>query len=110
MDANDLEDGYRLGDWVVEPRLGCITSGRRSRALGPHHVRILQLLAANHGDRPFDHRDRCRAASVNLGTLYYYQKRFPDSVKQYESAQALALAESELKVDPTLGPLTAEKS
>jgi TolB-like protein/Flp pilus assembly protein TadD len=31
-----------------------------------------------------------RGASVNLGTLYYYQKRFPDAVKQYESAQALA--------------------
>ncbi len=50
MDAKDLGAGYRLGDWVVEPRLGRISSGERSRALAPQHARILQVLAANHGE------------------------------------------------------------
>lgn len=50
MDAKDLEDGYRLGDWVVEPRLGRMSSGGHSHALAPHLVRILELLAANHGE------------------------------------------------------------
>ena len=50
MDANDLEAGYRLGDWVVEPRLGRISNGQQSHALAPQHVRILQVLAANHGE------------------------------------------------------------
>ena len=49
-DANDLEAGYRLGEWVVEPLLGRISSGDRSHVLAPHHLRILQLLAANHGE------------------------------------------------------------
>ncbi len=50
MDAKDLEAGYRLGDWVVEPRLGRISSGERSHVLAPQHLRILQVLAANHGE------------------------------------------------------------
>jgi TolB-like protein/Flp pilus assembly protein TadD/DNA-binding winged helix-turn-helix (wHTH) protein len=50
MDANDLWGTFRLGDWVVEPRPGRITSGGRSHSIAPHHVRILQLLAANHGE------------------------------------------------------------
>lgn len=31
-----------------------------------------------------------RSAHANLGTLYYYQGRFPEAVREYESAQALA--------------------
>lgn len=50
MDASDLEEGYRLGDWVVEPRLGRISSGSDSHLLAPHHVRILRALAASHGE------------------------------------------------------------
>ena len=50
MEARDLEGGFRLGDWVVEPRLGRITGHGRSHALALHHVRILQVLAAQHGE------------------------------------------------------------
>jgi TolB-like protein/Flp pilus assembly protein TadD/DNA-binding winged helix-turn-helix (wHTH) protein len=50
MDANGLETGFRLGDWVVDPRLGRITRGGHSRAIAAHHVRILQILAAHHGE------------------------------------------------------------
>jgi tetratricopeptide (TPR) repeat protein len=34
-----------------------------------------------------------RSAYANLGTLYYYQGRFPDAVAQYERAEALASAD-----------------
>ncbi len=50
MDASDLEAGFRLGDWIVEPRLGRISSGGRSHALAPQHFRILQVLALSHGE------------------------------------------------------------
>ena len=50
MDAGDLESGFRLGDWVVEPRLGRISSGGRSHALPRQHFRILQVLALSHGE------------------------------------------------------------
>jgi len=50
MDANDLEGGFRLADWVVEPRLGRVTGNGRSHPLAPHHARILQILAARHGE------------------------------------------------------------
>ena len=50
MDAGDLEIGFRLGDWVLEPRLGRISGNGRSHALALHHVRILKLLAERHGE------------------------------------------------------------
>lgn len=50
MDAGDLEIGFRLGDWVLEPRLGRISRNGHSHALALHHVRILRLLAERHGE------------------------------------------------------------
>ena len=50
MDADDLEIGFRLGDWVFEPRQGRISGNGRSHALAFHHVRILKLLAERHGE------------------------------------------------------------
>ena len=50
MHADDLEIGFRLGDWVFEPRLARISGNGRSHALAFHHVRILQLLAERHGE------------------------------------------------------------
>jgi TolB-like protein/tetratricopeptide (TPR) repeat protein/DNA-binding winged helix-turn-helix (wHTH) protein len=50
MDATDLEEGFRLGDWVVEPRLGRVTGHGRSHPLDAHQGRILQVLAARHGE------------------------------------------------------------
>jgi len=50
MDASDLEAGFRLGDWVVEPRLGRITGDGRSSALTFHQLRVLQVLAEHHGE------------------------------------------------------------
>ena len=50
MDADDLDSGFRLGDWVVEPRLGRISANGVSRPLAFHHLRILRILAARHGE------------------------------------------------------------
>ena len=49
MDAGDLQDGFRLGDWVVEPQAGRIATREESRSLAPHLIRILLLLAERHG-------------------------------------------------------------
>ncbi|HMA30852.1 MAG TPA: tetratricopeptide repeat protein, partial [Casimicrobiaceae bacterium] len=50
MDAGDLQDGFRLGDWVVEPQAGRIATREESRSLAPHLIRILLLLAERHGE------------------------------------------------------------
>ncbi len=50
MDARDLEGGFRLGDWVVEPQFGRVSGNGRSHPLAPHHVRILHTLALQHGE------------------------------------------------------------
>ena len=50
MDAGDLKSGFRLGDWLVEPREGRITGNGQSHPLSHHQVRILQVLAERHGE------------------------------------------------------------
>jgi TolB-like protein/Flp pilus assembly protein TadD/DNA-binding winged helix-turn-helix (wHTH) protein len=50
MDAGDLDTGYRLGDWLVEPRHSRISGNGVSHALSPQQLRILQTLAERHGE------------------------------------------------------------
>ena len=50
MDASDVEREFRLGDWVVEPRLGRMSGLGRSHALAPHQIAILTTLASRHGE------------------------------------------------------------
>jgi TolB-like protein/Flp pilus assembly protein TadD/DNA-binding winged helix-turn-helix (wHTH) protein len=50
MDAGDLDSGFRLGDWVVEPREGRISGNGQSHRLTFHQIRILQILAERHGE------------------------------------------------------------
>jgi len=50
MDAGDLQSGFRLGDWLVEPRDGRICGQGRSYTLPPHQMRILVCLAEHHGE------------------------------------------------------------
>lgn len=50
MDAGDLGGGFRLGDWVVDPRSGRITGNGTSHPLSFHQVRLLQLLVARPGE------------------------------------------------------------
>ena len=50
MDAGDLDRGFRLGDWLVEPRNGRISRNGQSHALPLHQIRILQVLARHHGE------------------------------------------------------------
>lgn len=50
MDAGDLQGGFRLGDWLVQPRDGRIAGSGGEHALPPHLLRILICLAQNHGE------------------------------------------------------------
>ena len=49
-DAGDLQNGFRIGDWVVEPRLGRMSGLGRSHELAPHLVAILRALASRQGE------------------------------------------------------------
>jgi len=50
MDAGDLQRGFRLGEWLVEPRDGHIAGHGQSRTLPPQQMRILVCLAEHHGE------------------------------------------------------------
>jgi len=50
MDAGDLQNGFRLGDWLVEPRLGRMSGQGRSHTLTTPQLVVLTALAARHGE------------------------------------------------------------
>ena len=49
-DAGDLQNGFRLGDWLVEPRLGRMSGQGRSHTLTTQQLAVLTALAARHGE------------------------------------------------------------
>jgi TolB-like protein/tetratricopeptide (TPR) repeat protein/DNA-binding winged helix-turn-helix (wHTH) protein len=50
MDADDLQSGFRLGEWLVEPRAARITGDGRSYTLPIPELAILMCLAERHGE------------------------------------------------------------
>jgi TolB-like protein/DNA-binding winged helix-turn-helix (wHTH) protein/Tfp pilus assembly protein PilF len=50
MDSGDLQNGFRLGEWLVEPSLLRITGGDGSRPIEAHQLRLLIELARRHGE------------------------------------------------------------
>ena len=50
MDAGDLQQGFRLEEWLVEPRAARITSGEIVRVLTAQQMRLLLCLAGTHGE------------------------------------------------------------
>ncbi len=50
MDAGDLQTGFRLEEWLVEPRAARITSGDLARVLPAQQLRLLLRLAETHGE------------------------------------------------------------
>jgi DNA-binding winged helix-turn-helix (wHTH) protein len=50
MDAADLQEGFTLGEWLVEPRDSRISGPGGVRPLAPDHVTLLLHLAKRHGE------------------------------------------------------------
>ena len=50
MDAADLESGFRLGEWLVEPRESRIAGPTGACVLDPVQLALLLALAASHGE------------------------------------------------------------
>ena len=50
MDAGDLRGGFRLGEWLVEPRASRITGESGPHGLTQAQLELLLLLAARHGE------------------------------------------------------------
>ena len=50
MDAADLQEGFRLGEWLVEPRDSRISGPGGVQPLAPDHVTLLLRLAERHGE------------------------------------------------------------
>jgi TolB-like protein/Tfp pilus assembly protein PilF/DNA-binding winged helix-turn-helix (wHTH) protein len=50
MDAADLESGFRLGEWRVEPRESRISGPTGTCVLDPVQLALLLALAASHGE------------------------------------------------------------
>ncbi|HEX7374328.1 MAG TPA: tetratricopeptide repeat protein [Steroidobacteraceae bacterium] len=50
MATADLLAGFRVGDWLVEPREQRVSGQGRTLALAPAQLQLLLCLAANHGE------------------------------------------------------------
>ena len=50
MDADDLGNGFRLGEWHVDPRERRVSGPLGVRALRDSHVKLLLVLARHHGE------------------------------------------------------------
>jgi len=50
MDADGLRDGFRLGEWLIEPRERRVSGRGATVVLPVHQMAILLCLAENHGE------------------------------------------------------------
>ena len=50
MDAGGLQDSFRLGDWLIEPRESRASSAGGTSTLSDDQVKLLLALAARHGE------------------------------------------------------------
>ncbi len=133
MDAGGLQDGFRLGDWLIEPREFRATSVDCTSSLNEDQVKLLLALAARHGEAvgrrtlrhelwPDHHHhaaeEKLRAAVAALRALFGDKPRHPRyiaSVGQDAYAliahfervaprtQAAAPAENEIVANETFG-------
>lgn len=68
MDARSLENGFRLGDWLVEPRESRASCSDRSVSLNDDQVRLLLALASRHGEAIDHHTLRSELWPGHHGT------------------------------------------
>jgi len=50
MDAGDLQDGFRLGDWLVEPREQRVSGRGGTFVVPPPDLQVLMCLVEHHGE------------------------------------------------------------
>ena len=55
MDAENLKDGFRVGEWLVEPRESRASTNDRTVSLTDDQIEVLIVLASRHGEA-VDHR------------------------------------------------------
>jgi len=94
MRADDLEIGFRLGDWVFEPRLARISGNGRSHALAFHHVRILQLLADG-----MSNADVAQQLVISQETVKSHVRHILTKLEAETRTQAVAIAMRESMID-----------
>lgn len=90
MDAARLQQGFRVGDWLIEPRDARASNGDSASTLTDDQLQVLLLLASRHGEA-IDRRslraqlwpgqaatdERLRAAVAGLRTLFGEKARQP---------------------------------
>jgi TolB-like protein/tetratricopeptide (TPR) repeat protein/DNA-binding winged helix-turn-helix (wHTH) protein len=90
MNANELEAGFRLNDWLVEPRQRRFTGTVGSGSLTSEQLEILECLAEHHGE------------AVDAGTLR--SRLWPDGAGDDDSLRALVQSLLDLFGDPLRSP------
>ena len=90
MEAESLQDGFRVGDWLIEPRESRASSNDAVASLTDDQVEVLIALAARHGEA-VNHRtlrneiwpgsrgaeDKLRQCILSLRTLFGDKPRHP---------------------------------
>ncbi|MGL6222494.1 MAG: tetratricopeptide repeat protein [Steroidobacteraceae bacterium] len=90
MDAARLQQGFRVGDWLIEPRTARASNGDSTSTLTDDQLQVLLVLAGRHGEA-IDRRalraqlwpgqaatdERLRSAVAGLRTLFGEKARHP---------------------------------
>ena len=120
MDAADLQDGFRVGEWLVEPRNGRASLHGQDVTLNGDPLRLLVALAARHGEavdrlalrgelwpgQPGS-EDRLREAAASLRTALGDSPRQPRYVARVGNDALALIAHFELERRPVVPALAA---
>lgn len=113
MDAARLQNGFRVGDWLIEPKASRASSGEQSVTLPDDQLRVLMALAARHGEA-IDRRslraelrpgqagaeERLRNAVAGLRTLFGEKARQPRYIASVGSEAYALIAHFEPVAPP----------
>jgi len=117
MDAARLQQGFRVGDWLIEPREARASNGDRAATLTDDQLQVLLVLASRHGEA-IDRRslraqlwpgqtatdERLRSAVAGLRALFGEKARQPRYIASVGNDAYVLIAHFELLTPPAVLP------
>ena len=120
MDAARLQQGFRVGDWLIEPRDARASNGDSTSTLTDDQLQVLLVLASRHGEA-IDRRslraqlwpgqaatdERLRSAVAGLRALFGEKARHPRYIASVGSDAYALIAHFEPLTLPAVLPCRA---
>jgi DNA-binding winged helix-turn-helix (wHTH) protein len=117
MDAASLQQGFRVGDWLIEPSAARASNGDSTAMLTDDQLQVLLALASHHGEA-VDRRslraqlwpgqaatdERLRTAVAGLRALFGEKARHPRYIASVGNDAYALIARFELLSPPAAPP------